>query len=804
MASKRSNAPPAPVVDGPPDVGSALAAGDLTRLDWAHAALAALLAFGVYLATMFPGLSSSGDAAKFAFVGRILGTPHEPGYPLYVLVSHLFSYLPLSTLAYRMNLLSAVLAALSVAVGYFLVRRLGGGRLAAFSAALAMGFGRAFWSKALYAKAYPLNGVLVAVGVLMLLRWGTHRQQKDLYWAVAFFALSAANHLIVVALLPALVLYALLTSARTVLRPRTLAIVAALVLLGFTLYGVIPLRTWQRASYLEARAATLSELVDVITARRYWNEIGAFSVRALLSTRMPAVAAIVAREFTWLGLPLLAAGFVVLIRRRRRDALLLGLGALGVMALTANMSSNEDEGFLLPVFVLGWPVVGVGLQALYGAVRRAPRALAAVLVVGLTAAIPTRQVIANFGPNDHHRRTLETRYFDALFGMLPDRSALVGDTYGVNMMVLYKLRGEQAAGSRDVRWLPLKQAEVAQAWRDGYQVFAFAQGRLELADYGFQFEPVELLGEPVSQHLHVIRDHWIVVIAATPGSIPSLKLTNGRPWSLVGATGRALAGQPQASYGLVGAMGARGPGLEALWADGFDLLVEAGREIGRTGVLAPAAIRVAADRAGAVVTVAGVERARISTGAVMATIDPHGEVEAHALDPKRDLRVPFDMRLQPLYRLTQAGSCANLGHQRWQDASALVADGRTAVRIDNYRPFDARIVFYVIADGALNPTVTRTRGWGRPSLSSVTFATATPSDRAALRRVMRADGLRDPGPLGAASSVSRIQVVVNDEGEFSALTIDFGGRPTYAMARATADLANPERATLCGVSTKSP
>ena len=49
---------------------------------------------GVYVATIYPGLLDIGDASKFAFIGRVLGTPHAPGYPLYVMVSHLFGTRP--------------------------------------------------------------------------------------------------------------------------------------------------------------------------------------------------------------------------------------------------------------------------------------------------------------------------------------------------------------------------------------------------------------------------------------------------------------------------------------------------------------------------------------------------------------------------------------------------------------------------------------------------------------------------------------------------------------------------------------
>ena len=200
--------------------------------DGVIAALAGILTLSVYLYTIFPGVFMVGDAAKFTFVGKVLGIPHAPGYPLYVTVSHLFSYLPFGTLAYRMNVMSALLGATAVATLYLAGRTLGLERAVALGAALACGLGHAFWAKALYAKTYTLNAALVVAGVLFLLRWGDSRRPRLLYVAIGIFALSIGNHLIVIALLPALIVYALVTDARTALSPRTLAITAGLVSAG--------------------------------------------------------------------------------------------------------------------------------------------------------------------------------------------------------------------------------------------------------------------------------------------------------------------------------------------------------------------------------------------------------------------------------------------------------------------------------------------------------------------------------------------------------------------------------------------
>ncbi len=477
-------------------------------------AAASLLVFGVYLATLYPGLVAVGDAAKFAFVGKVLGTPHAPGYPLYIMVSHVFSLIPWGTLAYRMNLLSALLASVTVAFAYLILRRMGAGRAAAVSTALALGLGSSFWSRALYAKGYTLNAALVAAGVLALLRWDRTRRSSDLYLAAAIFAVSLGNHLTVLAILPAIVLFVLVTDYRAALRPATVAIVVLLVLLGLSQYFLILIRTVQGAPYLEARATNLQELWAVMTARRFAHEIGAFPLATVFTTRAATVGGLVASELGVLGVPLLGVGLAVLVSRRSRFAFLLGLGALGVAGLTANMSSNEDQGFLLPVFVLLWPIAGMGLDLVLEWLRRVVRTAPAVAVVCAASVLPCSLAVANYAANDRHADTFEMRYFDALFAALPSRTAIVSDEYTINMMVLYKLLGEQAAGARDIRLLPLDRDSIAQAHDLGFEVFAFSYARAQLMESGFNFMPGDLVATGADRT--VLQQRALYRLASVP------------------------------------------------------------------------------------------------------------------------------------------------------------------------------------------------------------------------------------------------------------------------------------------------
>jgi hypothetical protein len=487
-------------------VGSSAARAE-RRVDAALAGAVASVVFGAYLVTIYPGLVTIGDAAKFAFVGRILGTPHAPGYPLWVMASHVFSYVPLGTLAYRMNVLSALFGALAAGVSYLLARRLGADRQVACAVAITLGFGQSFWAIALYAKGYTLNAALVATGTLLLLRWSDTRRVSHFLQAVAVFALSAGNHLTVVALVPALVLFAVATDARTVLRPSVLLAAGAIVLAGLCQYAFILVRTLQGAPFLEARARTFSELLAVMTARRFSNEIGAYSLSTLFSVRIPIVADLFRLELGAVGLPLVLVGLLVLGLRQPRRLILLGGGALGVLLLTANMSSEEDRGFLLASFVLTWGIAAVGLQWFVTVVRTWGGRQLSMILPAVLFILPVVQFSGNYVVNDHHADTFETEYFDALFATLPQKTAFVRDDYHYNMMLLYKLLGEKAAGSRDVRLVESSDRRGVQHLRDdGYEVLAFRSGRDRLSDQGFAFEPyVAPAGDSVMRRRELFR-----------------------------------------------------------------------------------------------------------------------------------------------------------------------------------------------------------------------------------------------------------------------------------------------------------
>ena len=64
-----------------------------------------LTSFLVYLKTLTPTIYA-GDPSEFAATSYLLDISHPPGYPLYNLLSKLFTYLPIGNVAFRVNMFS--------------------------------------------------------------------------------------------------------------------------------------------------------------------------------------------------------------------------------------------------------------------------------------------------------------------------------------------------------------------------------------------------------------------------------------------------------------------------------------------------------------------------------------------------------------------------------------------------------------------------------------------------------------------------------------------------------------------------
>src|SRR5215210_2339187 len=181
-----------------------------TLLGGALVIFVGILYIGTLAPTVLPyGAPDTLDSPMLQAEVSVLGVGHPTGYPTYLMLTHLFTYLPFGDPAYRVNLASAVYGVAAVLVVYLAGLRLGGRAVAAAAGALAFGLSGAFWSQATIAEVYTLEALLVALVVFVLLVWRDRRDGRYLLLSAFLVGLSLTHHLTSVLLVPATVAFVL-------------------------------------------------------------------------------------------------------------------------------------------------------------------------------------------------------------------------------------------------------------------------------------------------------------------------------------------------------------------------------------------------------------------------------------------------------------------------------------------------------------------------------------------------------------------------------------------------------------------
>lgn len=134
------------------------------------------------------------DSASFLLAGNFLGVAHPPGYPLYTILAKLFTFIPVSTVAYRIHLLNCLLGSMSVVVVYLLALRLTLNEYISFFVSVVLLLSAGFWFQAITAEVYMLNTFLFLVLLLLAFRLEKDFSKRDWFFFSYIYGLSLSNH----------------------------------------------------------------------------------------------------------------------------------------------------------------------------------------------------------------------------------------------------------------------------------------------------------------------------------------------------------------------------------------------------------------------------------------------------------------------------------------------------------------------------------------------------------------------------------------------------------------------------------
>jgi len=233
-------------------------AEDRPPYGWALAAGLAVLV--LYAVTLAPS-TAFWDTSEYIATAHILGIPHPPGNPLFVVLARTWEVLlaPLGlSVATRINLFSAVMSATAHGLWFLVVHQILGAfdarrvfRLAGAAAAVLVS-ATAFtvWSQSnVNEKVYTVSLLTIALLSWLALRWQANAdgpRAGNVLALVAFvLGLSVGNHLMAFLAAPAIALFVALVRPGTFLRWRLYPAVVVAGMAGLTIHLFLPLRAEQ-------------------------------------------------------------------------------------------------------------------------------------------------------------------------------------------------------------------------------------------------------------------------------------------------------------------------------------------------------------------------------------------------------------------------------------------------------------------------------------------------------------------------------------------------------------------------------
>jgi hypothetical protein len=392
------------------------------------------------------------DSGEFMTAIHSLGSAHSPGYPFFINYAKPFTFLPFGSIAFRINIATAVSAAAACYAVYLLLthlladERIGEDdhlsnlyvRGIGFAAACAFAFTPRLWLQSNHDKPYPLIAFLAAMIFYLVLRWREAYQQGDdrpahVYLGAFFCGLAFGAHQTMVLMVPVYAYLIITTDWRILLRLREIILAVSFAIFGFAVHLHIPVRATQNPLLNWGDAKTLDQFLWHFLRKGYpveppvrnldlfWQQVNAFNIPF---------------EYTWAGLFFLLLGCVAFRRRLRHEILAYGVGIISFLAVIAGYFNTPGdlifltEEFFTPLYLLSAVFIGLGFFALLKFLSgmlpfiRKPGVSASAVAGLILLALPVTICSKNYVENDQHLNYIAHDYASNSLRTLPQRAIL--------------------------------------------------------------------------------------------------------------------------------------------------------------------------------------------------------------------------------------------------------------------------------------------------------------------------------------------------------------------------------------------
>jgi hypothetical protein len=315
------------------------------------------------------------DSGEFIANIAVLGIPHRPGFPIYILLGKFFSLFPFFNLALKINFLSALFSAFALLAFYFafleilnlFFPRVAQQRTQAIISAsaflLVLGFTYSFWIQAVRAEVYSLGILFFALLLFSSLRYLKTLRRKYICLFFFVFGLGLGNHhLSLLSTIPALLFLLLLGSSvhekspihnwSSVTSGRRLSVYLLFFALGLSVYLYLPIRSFSNPVLAWGNIQSASGSASSVFALESLKNLN-FHFLSNMGEKILALANLFYDQLTWPCFLISLLGMLFLAKRGRKILIFLLLLIVGncasvIFVTTEFISTNPDlHGYLL-------------------------------------------------------------------------------------------------------------------------------------------------------------------------------------------------------------------------------------------------------------------------------------------------------------------------------------------------------------------------------------------------------------------------------------------------------------------------
>ncbi|TEU01121.1 MAG: DUF2723 domain-containing protein [Candidatus Stahlbacteria bacterium] len=296
--------------------------------------LIVLISIVLYMSFLCPSISS-GDSGELAASAHILGIPHPPGYPFYMILGRLFSMIFPGNPALGMNILSSIFAILSLLLVFQILLDFGIKPQIAFIPSILLSIHPLFLQFATITEVYTITSFFFLLELLLL--------KRDNYLLLSYVVgISFLIH-------PMLWIIGVYSLYKILKRDYRLIIYS---FVGISVILYLPIRSISNPLIDWGNPETLRGVISHILRFEYYREV-----------KVPFTFLIIYKEFLiWLKITLRDTNFLLLllpfaIKSVKKEYLLLLLAYSLPLALFLHFKPNElnleaNRVFFLPQLIL--------------------------------------------------------------------------------------------------------------------------------------------------------------------------------------------------------------------------------------------------------------------------------------------------------------------------------------------------------------------------------------------------------------------------------------------------------------------